>query len=165
MNFNPYKKKESLINSAENKKQIQIKEVLSLIKELAHDSIFEHDSRKNYHVDGTQPVNLLDKISRPLLGLSGPDSIDKARLELSDILHKVLNKAEEVKSEDVEKIKKVIDLLDDPEMFTNSEVTNKVADEIGLFDYKPQVVIGRDNEKSKIIEKQDYWGKPDPSLN
>ena len=163
MQFNPFRKKENLNSGIENKKEI--KEVLSLIKELAHDSIFEHDGRKNYHTDGTQPVNLLDRISRPLLGLNGPENVDKARLELSNILQKVLIKAEEVKSEDVEKIKKVISLLNNPEIFTNSEVANKVASEISLFDYKPQVVLNRDNEKSKIIEKQDYWEKPDPSLN
>ena len=100
-----------------------------------------------------------------MLGLSGPENIDKARLELSDILQNVLNKAEEVKSDDVEKIKKVINLLNESDIFTNSEVANKVASEIGLFDFQPQVTINRDNEKSKIIEKQNYWEKPDSSLN
>lgn len=164
MQFNPFRKKEGL-NSIENEKNIKIKKVLSFVKELAHDSIFEHDGRKNYHTRGTHPINLLDKISRPLLGLSGPENIDKARIELLDILQNVLIKAEEVKSEDVEKIKKVINLLNDPELFTSSNTTNKIADEIGLLNYRPQVVINRGNEKSKIIEKQDYWEKPDPSLN
>ena len=164
VNFNPFRKKENA-NNIEAEKERKIKEVLSLIKELAHDSIFDHDGRKKYHVDGTQPVNLLDKVSRPLLGLSGPENIDKARLELSDILQNVLNKAEEVKSDDVEKIKKVINLLNESDIFTNSEVANKVASEIGLFDFQRQVTINRDNEKSKIIEKQNYWEKPDSSLN
>lgn len=164
MQFNPFRKKENL-SSVEIEKNIKIRDILSLIKELANDSIFEHDGRKNYHVDGTQPVNLLDRISRPLLGLNGPENIDKARIELSGILQRVLNKAEEVKSTDVEKIKKVLILLNDPDIFSNSSNVNKIADEMGLFNYEPQVVIKKDKEKSKIIEKPDYWEKPDPTLN
>lgn len=160
--FNPFKKKE---NNLEKEQKQKIKEVLSFVKELAHDSIFDHDGRKNYHVPGTHPIKLLDHISHPLLGLSGPENIDKARIELSEILQRVLNKAEDVKSEDVEKIKKVINLLNDPELFANSGVANKIASEIGLFHLEPQVVINRDKEKHRIIEKQDYWEKPDPSLN
>ena len=164
MNFNPFGKKEK-VNSLEVEKERKIKEVLSFIKELANDAVFERDGRKKYHVDGTQPVNLIDRISRPFLGLSGPESINRARLELLDILQRVLNKAEEIKSEDIEKIRKVIDLLNDPDIFTNSQITNKIASEIDLMNVQPQVTVNRNEDKTKIIEKQDYWEKPDPSLN
>ena len=164
MDFNLFGKKEN-VNSLEVEKERKIKEVLSFIKELANDAVFEQDGRKKYHVDGTQPVNLIDRISRPLLGLSGPEGINRARLELSNILQKVLNKAEEIKSEDIEKIRKVIDLLNDPDIFINSQVTNKIASEIDLLNVQPQVTVNRDEDKTKIIEKQDYWEKPDPSLN
>ena len=164
MDFNLFGKKEN-VNSLEVEKERKIKEVLSFVKELANDAVFERDGRKKYHVDGTQPVNLIDRISRPLLGLSGPEGINKARLELLDILQRVLNKAEEIKSEDIEKIRKVIDLLNDPDIFTNSQTTNKIASEIDLMNVQPQVTVNRNEDKTKIIEKQDYWEKPDPSLN
>ena len=161
MNFNPFRKKE---NSFENENKQKIKEVLSFIKELAHDSIFE--DRKKYHVDGTQPVRLLDKISRRLMGLSGGvEAIDPARLELLEVMGRVLEKAKIQNDKDVEKIEKVIALLNQPEIFSNREFTYEVASEIGLFDFKPQILINRNEEKSKIIEKQDYWEKPDASLN
>ena len=164
MNFNLFRKKEN-VSSVEVEKERKIKEVLSFVKELANDAVFERDGRKKYHVDGTQPVNLIDRISRPLLGLSGPENINRARLELSDILQKVLNKAEEIKSEDIEKIRKMVNLLNDPDIFTNSQITNKIASEIDLLNVQPQVIVNRNEDKTKIIEKQDYWEKPDPSLN
>ncbi|HUC88932.1 MAG TPA: hypothetical protein VMR49_02790 [Candidatus Paceibacterota bacterium] len=160
--FNPFTKKEKEDDFEKENKQ-KILEVLSFIKELANDSIFEN--RKKYHVNGTQPVNLLDRISRPLVGLNGLGNVDSARVKLSEIVQGILEKAESQNNEDIEKIRKILDLLNQPDIFSRPDITLKISDQISLFDFKPQVILNRSNEKSKIIEKQDYWEKPDPSLN
>ena len=126
----------------------KIKEVLSLVKEFAHDRIFEMDGRKKYHVNGTQPVHLLDNICRPLVMLeirnSGDEEkVNSVRIELLKIMQKALEKAESIQDQDVEKIKKVIEILNQPDIFSKAGVTRKIADEIELFDLKPQVIINR----------------------
>ena len=151
--YNPFRKnaEEQLKQKFEQENKDKLLEVLSFIKELANDAVFEHDGRKKYHVRGTTPVNLLDHISRGLVGLSS-GQVDSAREELLEIMQNVLMKAESTNDQDVERIKTIISLLNQQEIFSRPDVTRKFANEIKLFDHEPQITMTRREN-------------PDPKLN
>jgi len=118
-------------------------EVFSFLRDIANDSIFEHLGRKKYHVMGTTPLNLLENVGKGLRGYNGHEIKEKARIEFLDIARRMLEKAKsvEVSNQELERIERVIDYLQKPEVFSNTTVNSKIIDELGALQLEPQVVV------------------------